>query len=112
MADHVVSFRMLPVSPTETELITTWLVPRDAVEGVDYNISTLTEVWESTNEQDRMLVENVQEGVSSPAFVPGPYHPTREAGVIDFVHWYANHMQRRLASQFQVRCNPKPTSGS
>jgi len=100
MADHVISFRMLPVSPTETELITTWLVPRDAMEGVDYNLSTLTEVWEATNEQDRKLVENVQEGVSSPAFVPGPYHPTHETGVMDFVHWYANHMKRGLASQF------------
>jgi len=98
MADHIISFRTLPMSPTETELITTWLVPQDAVEGTDYNLSTLTEVWEATNEQDKKLVETVQQGVSSPAFVPGPYHPSHEAGVIDFVHWYERLMQQRLAS--------------
>jgi phenylpropionate dioxygenase-like ring-hydroxylating dioxygenase large terminal subunit len=51
-ADHALSFRVLPVSPTETELVSKWLVPKDAVEGVDYDLKALTEVWLATNEQD------------------------------------------------------------
>lgn len=31
---------------------TTWLVHRDAVEGVDYDLNRLTNVWEITNQQD------------------------------------------------------------
>ena len=38
LADHAISFRVLPVSPTQTQLTTKWLVHRDAVEGVDYDL--------------------------------------------------------------------------
>lgn len=97
-ADHALSFRVLPVSPTQTELVTTWLVPASAEEGVDYDFQKLTEVWEATNLQDKALVEGVQRGVSSPAFTPGPYSPVNEAGVIDFVDWYQALMMRRLGA--------------
>ena len=43
---------MLPISATETELTTKWLVPEDAVEGVDYDLENLTRVWNATNLQD------------------------------------------------------------
>jgi Rieske 2Fe-2S family protein len=39
LADHAISFRVLPLSPTRTALTTKWLVHRDAIEGVDYDIS-------------------------------------------------------------------------
>ncbi len=38
LADHAISFRVLPISPTQTQLTTKWLVHRDAVEGVDYDL--------------------------------------------------------------------------
>jgi len=38
LADHAISFRVLPLSPIQTQLTTKWLVHRDAVEGVDYEI--------------------------------------------------------------------------
>lgn len=96
MADHAVTFRILPVGPTVTELRTTWLVPGDAVEGRDYDLTRLTEVWEATNRQDTSLVERTQRGVRSPAYRPGPYAPHEEEGVIQFVDWYAGTMCRRL----------------
>ena len=96
MVDHALSFRLLPISPTETELVTTWLVPAEAREGYDYDVATLTEVWEATNRQDLELVEEVQRGVSSPAFTPGPYSPINEAGVIDFIDWYESVVRRRF----------------
>ncbi len=43
LADHAISFRVLPISPTQTQLTTKWLVHRDAVEGVDYDLRELTE---------------------------------------------------------------------
>ena len=97
MADHAVTFRILPVGPMATELRTTWLVPGDAVEGRDYDVARLTEVWEATNRQDTALVERVQRGVRSPAYRPGPYAPVEEEGVIQFVDWYADTLGRRLA---------------
>jgi Rieske 2Fe-2S family protein len=98
-ADHAVTFRILPLSPTSTELVTKWLVPKAAIEGVDYDLTTLTEVWQATNAQDTALVERNQRGVSSPAYEPGPYSPTHEEGIIQFIAWYTGAMQRRLDDQ-------------
>ena len=43
--------------PSKTLLRTTWLVAKDAVEGVDYDLDNLTKVWRATNEQDSHLRE-------------------------------------------------------
>ncbi len=88
MYDHTVSFRVLPLSPEETLVTSTWLVHEDAVEGEDYDLKTLMEVWEATNEQDKTFVELTQEGVRNPAYRPGPYNTPHEDGVIGFVEWY------------------------
>ena len=88
MSDHIVTFSVIPVSPTETLLRTRWLVHKDAVEGVDYDLERLTEVWEATNRQDADLVEITQAGVASPAYEPGPYSPYTEGLVEKFCQWY------------------------
>jgi Rieske 2Fe-2S family protein len=87
-SDHVVSFSVLPVSAAETKLVTRWLVHRDAIEGIDYDIGHLTKVWEATNEQDRTLAENNQRGIASRGYRPGPYVPVIENGTADFTGWY------------------------
>ena len=92
MADHAVTFRMLPLGPTRTQLTTTWLVPAGASRGADYEVDELTRVWTITNAQDTELVERTQRGVRSPAYRPGPYAPVDELGVIQFVDWYAERM--------------------
>jgi phenylpropionate dioxygenase-like ring-hydroxylating dioxygenase large terminal subunit len=97
LADHAITFRILPVSATETEVTTTWLVHKDAVEGVDYDLKALTEVWLATNDEDRQVVEENQKGILSPAYEPGPYSPIQEEGVIQFVDWYCAVMGRRLS---------------
>ena len=96
MGDHALTFRMLPTGPTTTELRTTWLVPGEAVEGVDYDVAELTKVWLATNDQDSALVARTQAGVTSPAFRPGPYSAVEEEGVIQFVDWYADRLAGRL----------------
>lgn len=97
LGDHAITFRVLPISPTETEVTTTWLVHKDAVEGVDYDLKTLTEVWLATNDEDRVVVEENQFGILSPAYEPGPYSRIQEEGVIQFVDWYCATMAARLA---------------
>lgn len=96
LSDQVLLFRLIPVSVTETQVTTTWLVHKDAVEGVDYDLNRLTEVWIHTNDEDRRIVEENQKGINSPAYLPGPYSVRQESGVIQFVDWYANTMARRL----------------
>jgi Rieske 2Fe-2S family protein len=88
MADHAVTFCVLPLGPEETLVRTKWLVAKDAEEGRDYDIDTLTEVWRATNDQDRALVERAAAGVRSSAYEPGPYSPVTETMVEKFTAWY------------------------
>jgi Rieske 2Fe-2S family protein len=97
LGDHAIVFRVLPISATETEVTTTWLVHKDAVEGVDYDLQNLTTVWMATNDEDRQVVEENQKGILSPAYEPGPYSTLQEEGVIQFVDWYVGAMTDRLA---------------
>ncbi|WP_370225996.1 aromatic ring-hydroxylating oxygenase subunit alpha [Pararhodobacter marinus] len=96
LPDHAITFRVTPIGPQQTEVQTTWLVNKDAVEGVDYDLKTLTEVWEATNDEDRRVVEDNQRGINSPAYEPGPYSPIQESGVRQFVDWYCDTLAGRL----------------
>ncbi|MBR9766516.1 MAG: Rieske (2Fe-2S) protein, partial [Rhodobacteraceae bacterium] len=80
----------------ETEVQTTWLVHKDAVEGVDYDLEKLTEVWIHTNDEDRQVVEDNQQGILSPAYRPGPYSASHEDGVIQFTNWYCDTLANRI----------------
>jgi glycine betaine monooxygenase A len=96
LADHAITFRVLPLGPTRTQLTTKWLVHRDAVEGVDYDVEELTRVWLATNEQDRRIVHENQIGMNSPTYEPGPFSHTHEDGVSQFVDWYCSRLRFRL----------------
>lgn len=102
LSDHVLNFRVLPVSATETEVVTTWLVHKDAVEGRDYDLNRLTEVWLATNDEDRRVVEENQAGINSPAYEPGPYSLKQESGVIQFIDWYLATLARRISGQSKI----------
>jgi Rieske 2Fe-2S family protein len=97
LSDHAISFRVMPLSATETAVTTKWLVHKDAVEGIDYRLDELTHVWTETNDQDRQIVEENAFGIHSPAYQPGPYSEVHEGGVAQFVEWYSNFMEDRLA---------------
>ncbi|MEM8841126.1 MAG: aromatic ring-hydroxylating dioxygenase subunit alpha, partial [Pseudomonadota bacterium] len=75
LPDHSIVFRVTPLTPMTTQVTTKWLVHKDAVEGVDYDVKRLTEVWIATNDEDRRVVEDNQKGINSPAYEPGPYSP-------------------------------------
>jgi glycine betaine catabolism A len=96
MGDHAISFQMLPLGKNKTQLVTRWLVPEDAVEGVDYDLDHLTHVWIQTNAQDAALVAECQIGTQSPGYQPGPYSDIEENGVCQFVDWYCDYMTKKL----------------
>ncbi len=102
LSDQALIFRVIPISATQSEVTTTWLVHKDAVEGVDYDLDRLTEVWVHTNDEDRRIIEENQIGIKSPAYVPGPYSPHQESGVIQFVDWYAASMQAALTGRVML----------
>ena len=86
--DYAFMFTAVPVGPQETRVISKWLVPQEAREGVDYRLEDLTEVWTRTNLQDRDLSENNQRGVNGLGYRPGPYAAGAEELVIRFSNWY------------------------
>ena len=104
LADHAITFRVLPLGPTRTQLTTKWLVHRDAVEGVDYDVEELTRVWLATNEQDRRIVQENQIGMNSPTYEPGPFSHTHEDGVSQFVDWYCSRLAVQIGDRGAYRC--------
>jgi glycine betaine catabolism A len=93
LGDYTFMFSIFPVGVEETHLIAKWLVHKDAVEGVDYDVPSLIKTWDMTNRQDRDLSENNQRGVNGLGYVPGPYSPAAEGFVLRFVNWYCEHMR-------------------
>ena len=95
LSDHVIVFSVLPIAPDKSMVRTTWLVHPDAVEGEDYTVEELTGVWKATNDQDRILVEKAQRGVTDPSYVPGPYALV-EDDVESFISWYVGRLRAYL----------------
>ncbi|MGL3608818.1 aromatic ring-hydroxylating oxygenase subunit alpha [Rhizobium sp. G187] len=93
MGDHAVTAMVIPLSADRTLVRTKWLVHKDAVEGVDYDLHKLTHVWIETTEQDAGLVERSHAGVSDPAYEPGVYSPFSERALDDFATWYIDRLR-------------------
>ncbi|SAK92411.1 Rieske (2Fe-2S) domain-containing protein [Caballeronia calidae] len=89
MSDHAVVSYIIPLAPDKTLVRSKWLVHADAVEGVDYQIQDLTEVWVATNAQDKHLVEITHEGTQDPAYKAAVFSPFTESYVEQFSRWYA-----------------------
>lgn len=98
LGDHAVTFATLPLAPDRTLVRTTWLVAKDAVEGIDYDVDRLTEVWRATNEQDAAFVEMAQAGAESSGHEPGPYAPA-EYMVDAFCTWYIERLRAGLGGR-------------
>jgi phenylpropionate dioxygenase-like ring-hydroxylating dioxygenase large terminal subunit len=86
----------MPIGPQETRITGTWIVHEDAVAGIDYDLKRLTEVWDATDDQDRLLAENNQRGVNSLAYVPGPYSQVAEELVLRLMDWYCAKARESL----------------
>jgi glycine betaine catabolism A len=91
--DFLFMFSAMPTGPQESVVTAKWLVHKDAVEGRDYDLERLIALWNTTNFQDRDLVENNQRGVNSPGYQSGPYSPDAESLCMRFVDWYCASAQ-------------------
>jgi len=102
LSDHIIHFRVLPLAAGRTALRTTWLVHEEAVEGVDYEVERLIEVWTATNAQDAHLASINHRGVASRAYQPGPYAPS-EFMLTQFTDWYASRMADHFGQPSAMR---------
>lgn len=91
-SDYSASTQVIPINPSQTKIKVSWLVHKDAVEGKDYNVESLTAVWKRTGEQDWRLSEANHKGVMSSRYTPGPYSMDREYNVDHFITWYLDLM--------------------
>jgi phenylpropionate dioxygenase-like ring-hydroxylating dioxygenase large terminal subunit len=91
-ADHAVTTRLAPVRLERTEIVMTWLVDADAVEGRDYSLDRMRPLWARTSEQHWALCERNQWGILSPAYRPGPLAERQAANVAAFHAWYREAM--------------------
>jgi glycine betaine catabolism A len=92
LSDHAVISFIIPISPSKTLLRTKWLVHKDAIEGVDYDVERLTEVWKATNDQDAKLVGLAQRGVETTGYSPGPLSRFTELHVNTNINWYISRL--------------------
>ncbi len=99
LSDHVVTFSVLPISATRTLLRTTWLVHKDAIEGEDYSLDNLNQVWMHTNQQDSDLVGIAQAGSEMIGYEPGPYSRYTEPHVEAFTGWYIDRIREYFADR-------------
>ncbi|MFA1672535.1 SRPBCC family protein [Rhizobium mongolense] len=93
MGDHAIVAIVIPLSADKTLVRTKWLVHKYAVEGVDYDLEKLTNVWVATTDQDAELVARSHAGVLDPAYVPGPYSRFSETNLDKFATWYIDRMR-------------------
>ncbi|MEP7456100.1 aromatic ring-hydroxylating dioxygenase subunit alpha [Phyllobacterium sp. SB3] len=93
MGDHAVTAIVIPLSADATLVRTKWLVHKDAVEGVDYDLGKLTHVWVETTNQDAELVARAHAGVQDSAYEPGVYSKFSEGALDDFASWYVDRMR-------------------
>ncbi|MFA1627512.1 SRPBCC family protein [Rhizobium mongolense] len=93
MGDHAIVAIVIPLSADKTLVRTKWLVHKYAVEGVDYDLEKLTNVWVATTDQDAELVARSHAGVLDPSYVPGPYSRFSETNLDKFATWYIDRMR-------------------
>ena len=91
-ADYGCALRYAPRSVLETDLTVTWLVPGDAEPGRDYDKERLTWMWRVTVAEDLRIVSENQRGVSSSAYVPGPYVLPIESKALRLTDWYLDEL--------------------
>jgi Rieske 2Fe-2S family protein len=91
--DYAAAARLTPIGPDETHVRGYWLVDEKAVEGRDYTLDRLLPIWDITNRQDWTICEDQQQGVSSRAYVPGPFSLVRERNVAHFLDWYLGELR-------------------
>jgi phenylpropionate dioxygenase-like ring-hydroxylating dioxygenase large terminal subunit len=90
--DHAIVMRVIPLAVDRSVLEQTWYVSGEAVEGVDYDLDTLTEVQVGATDEDVPLISGTFAGTKSSAFEPGPYNLEQEPVLRNFYDWYRSRV--------------------
>lgn len=90
--DHAVSLEVTPLTIDSTQLIAEWYVREDAIEGADYDVKELIDVFHITNQEDGAFAERNFNGIKSKGYTPGPVNPMREGNIISGYELYHKMM--------------------
>ncbi len=71
--DYVMVHQLVPQSPGRTLIFCNWFFHPEAFEREDFKPEDAIEFWDMVNRQDWHVCELSQQGISSRAYVPGPY---------------------------------------
>lgn len=89
--DHMVGYRFTPTSLDSCCCDIFWFVHEDAVEGQDYDLETLTWLWDVTTQADEKIIVNNQKGIDSHFYIPGKLSEM-EYFEQSFLNWYLKVM--------------------
>ena len=90
-SDYAVLFQFLPMGALQTSVEVSWLVAEDAREGADFDVQSLTWLWDVTTQQDEQITVRNQLGVNSRFYRPGPYSEG-EPDTAQFTNWYLSQI--------------------
>lgn len=71
--DYVMTHTLWPRDVGRTEIVCEWLFHPDAMRRAGFNPDDAVEFWDLTNRQDWHVCEEMQIGLKSRAYRPGPY---------------------------------------
>ncbi|WP_328842759.1 aromatic ring-hydroxylating oxygenase subunit alpha [Streptomyces sp. NBC_00258] len=91
--DHSQRGIVNPLTVDTCELWMQWFVHENAVEGVDYEVGPLTQVFKEVAAEDHAFVERNARGVKSSRYVPGPNNALRETDMEAALTMYLNMME-------------------
>jgi Rieske 2Fe-2S family protein len=81
--DYVMAHRLWPQAVDRTEVICEWYFHPKEMAKPDFQGDDAVQFWDATNREDWTISELSQKGISSRAYVPGPYS-TREGLPVAF----------------------------
>jgi len=71
--DYMLTHTLWPVAPDRTINVCEWHFQPSELGRAGFDASDCIEFWDMTNKQDWRVCELSQAGISSPAYLPGPY---------------------------------------
>ncbi len=92
-SDHVVCYVFTPIDHNSSNCEIYWLVRGDAQEGTDYDVDTLTWLWDVTTLADKEIIVNNSKGVHSKYYRPGPFSGMEDLAQ-RYIEWILLELQR------------------
>jgi len=91
--EYVLVHRLQRISPDQTRIICEWLFHPEEMKRPEFDPGPAIEFWDITNRQDWNVCELSQKGISSRAYIPGPYS-NLESLLAAFDREYLHRMEK------------------